>query len=132
MADLGKDLLRSNRYLAPDQNNTWKSILDPTDIPNEVFEQLCNDLENNEQLLPQVENDYEQQENHETLQKDDLLEGQFKHRTTRSGKTYLAACLSTLVRPELHDDTPRTVSAISVGQPRQPCLVLKRLGKEKK
>ena len=36
------------------------------------------------------------------------------------------------MRPELHDDTPRTVSAISVGQPRQSCLVLKRLGKEKK
>ena len=132
MADLGKDLLRSNRYLAPDQSKTWKTILDPTDIPDQVFEQLCDDLEHNEQLLPQVEIDSEQQETNETLKQDDLLEGQYKRRTTRSGRTYLAACLSALVRPEPLDDTPTKVSAISVVQPRQSCLVLKRLCKEKK
>ena len=37
-----------------------------------------------------------------------------------------------LVRPEPLDDTPTKVSAISVVQPRQSCLVLKRLCKEKK
>ena len=132
MADLGKDLLRSNRYLAPDQSKTWKTILDPTDIPDQVFEQLCDDLEHNEQLLPQVEIDSEQQETNDTLEQDDLLESQYKRRTTRSGRTYLAACLSALVRPEPLDDTPTKVSAISVVKPRQSCLVLKRLCKEKK
>ena len=132
MADLGKDLLRSNRYLAPDQSKTWKTILDPTDIPEQVFKQLCDDLEHNEQLLPQVDIDSDQQETNETLEQDDLLEGQYKRRTTRSGRTYLAACLRALVRPIPPNNTPSKVSATSVGKPRPPCLVLRRLSTERK
>ena len=75
MADLGKDLLRSDRYLSPDQSRTWRTILDPTDIPEQVFKQLCDDLEHDEQLLPQVDIDSDQQETNETLEQDDLLEG---------------------------------------------------------
>ena len=93
LADLGKDLLRSNKYLAPDQSKTWKSIIDPTNVSEQVFDQLCGELQTNDPLLPQVEVGSDHQENKDKLQQDDLSEGQYNRRTTRSGKTYLAACL---------------------------------------
>ena len=132
MADLGKDLLRRNIYLSPDQSRTWKSILDPNNVPDQVFDKLCSELEQEDQLLPRVDFDFDQQEVPETLTKDDLSEGQFKHRTTRSGKLYLTACMCALVRPTRSDNAPTKVSAISVHKPGPSCLVLRRLSKENK
>ena len=43
LSDLGKDLLRSNRFLSADQSKTWRSIIDPDSIPQNFFDQLSKD-----------------------------------------------------------------------------------------
>ena len=62
-------------------------------VSQQVFDQLCSELQQNDQFLPQVEVDSDQQEIPDKLQQDTLSKGQHDRRTTRSGKTYLAACL---------------------------------------
>ena len=43
LADLGKDLLRSNCFLSADLFNTSRTIFDPDSIPQEIFDQLTKD-----------------------------------------------------------------------------------------
>ena len=121
LADLGKDLLRSNRYLSPDKSKTWRSIIDPTNVSPQVFDQLCNDL--TDHFLPQTESDFDQSGTSDKLQTDDLSKGEHQQRRTRIGRAYLGACIRAPVRPMQPNHTQGKVSAGPVASVQLSCLV---------
>ena len=86
LADLGKDLLRSNRFLSADLFNTSRTIFDPDSIPQEIFDQLSNDSDSKDHFLPQMESDPSQEETLDKPHNNDLSTGEYQHRRTRSGR----------------------------------------------
>ena len=75
LADLSKDLLRSNRFLSKNQSNTWKSILDPHDIPEDVFDQLSKDANSGDHYVTQLDFDPNQEDHLDIQDKEDPSTG---------------------------------------------------------